>query len=1381
MTCDYDRFSVLAVLALSLLAPIPPAAAFDTPPWDTGHQGFDAQESDGEKDNPPPDDNPCHRGDPVNVAVGDTVQTYIDIAIPGAGPQLALIRTYHCQDRFDGPFGRGWHTNLTVTAISVTDGDQSTVIVRQGDGKRKRFVQNPDGTFQAAPGTYQTLLLHPDGSITLRGRHGDVQEFDADGRTTERGDRNANALRFTYDGTGFLTRVSDDAGRSLTFAKGPDGRIASVTDPLGRTFSYRYDANGDLIAATDPIGAVTGYSYNSDGDLLSVVDPRGNTVVTNTYDDQDRVTRQVFPDGASMQLSYLGDRQTRLTDERGNPTLYQFNDTGNPIQITDPLGRLTRTSWDGNYNRTSFTDARGHTTRYEYDGSGNLIRKTDPLGQESRYSYEPSFNQLASATDPDGFLTTYAYDQQGNLIRITDALGSVTSMSYDTRGLLASTRDPLGNTTRFAYDSAGNLIKTTDPLGQETTMTYDGVGNLLALTDARGDTTSFLYDELNRQIRIVDALGGVSRIQYDGNGNRTRITDPKGNVTTFEYDARNRLSKTTNPLGHTQSRAYDAKGNLVAITDANANTTSYSYDPADQLTVETRPGGATWRYQYDGAGNRTATVDPAGVRTEEDYDALNRSLVRRDSAGEQEVYQYDARGNRIRIERRSAEEEVLFSQSIQYDGRSRAVKRIGGMGQTSVFEYDGNDNLTGVTDPLGRFTHRAFDPLNRVVQIIDAAGAITGFEYDALGNLSGVTDPRGLATSYAYDALGRATTLDSPDTGVAQSSYDANANLIARTDSRGITETRTYDALDRPTAIHYPDPSQERRLRYDEGATGKGRLTGYQDPSGQTDFSYDERGNRIGEERSIQTQSYHLGYRYNGADRLTRIEYPSGLQVTYGYDAQGRIRSIDSDAGVILQNITYLPFGPVAAWSDGSGATRTLSYDASYRMTAISVPGLLELSYRRDEGGNLTALADGLNESRSQSFSYDAANRLTQAAGGYGRIQFTFDPLGNRLSEQDDGQLTRYTYGSENNRLLEASGADVDRFTYDAAGNQIANSDFTSVYSQANRLQEIRRDAATLARYLYNAEGQRVAKTLGPSVRHFVYGRQGQLLGVYDGTTGAALQEILYLGTTPVATLRGGELFFVHTDHLGTPRVISDGAQQILWRWDTDPFGEDTADQDPDGDGQPFAFGLRFPGQYFDGETDRHYNYHRDYNPGTGRYVESDPLGVLGLLLTAKDPIGFDGDGPNLYAYVVSDPVNLIDATGLVTCVLTPRNSLGLGVHSSLYVSGGRYGPIIYDPAGGYATDNNAGSGEVVSDEKANVGDYSNYHRKLGEEVEITCKDTTPEQETKIEENIERQGGAPVGGMCTIMVSNAISGIEAFSGVEPGTFFPGNLANDARR
>ena len=103
--------------------------------------------------------------------------------------------------------------------------------------------------------------------------------------------------------------------------------------------------------------------------------------------------------------------------------------------------------------------------------------------------------------------------------------------------------------------------------------------------------------------------------------------------------------------------------------------------------------------------------------------------------------------------------------------------------------------------------------------------------------------------------------------------------------------------------------------------------------------------------------------------------------------------------------------------------------------------------------------------------------------------------------------------------------------------------------------------------------------------------------------------------------------------HLNTPRLIANQAGTTVWRWDQgEPFGNDVPNNNPSGAGA-FDFPLRFPGQYFDRETNLAHNSRRDYDPSIGRYVESDPIGLLG--------------GINPYAYVDGKPLRYTDPSGL--------------------------------------------------------------------------------------------------------------------------------------
>ena len=105
------------------------------------------------------------------------------------------------------------------------------------------------------------------------------------------------------------------------------------------------------------------------------------------------------------------------------------------------------------------------------------------------------------------------------------------------------------------------------------------------------------------------------------------------------------------------------------------------------------------------------------------------------------------------------------------------------------------------------------------------------------------------------------------------------------------------------------------------------------------------------------------------------------------------------------------------------------------------------------------------------------------------------------------------------------------------------------------------------------------------------------------------------------------------TSPLNTPRAARDEAGTLVWRWASDAFGSTLPAEDPDGDGQGTIVNLRYPGQYYDQETGLHYNYYRYYDPSTGRYVQSDPIGLAG--------------GINTYAYVYNNPIMLYDPYGL--------------------------------------------------------------------------------------------------------------------------------------
>ena len=140
-----------------------------------------------------------------------------------------------------------------------------------------------------------------------------------------------------------------------------------------------------------------------------------------------------------------------------------------------------------------------------------------------------------------------------------------------------------------------------------------------------------------------------------------------------------------------------------------------------------------------------------------------------------------------------------------------------------------------------------------------------------------------------------------------------------------------------------------------------------------------------------------------------------------------------------------------------------------------------------------------------------------------------------------------------------------------------------------------------------------------------------------DGTVTTAY---VWADDEPVAQIdRAGNgtetLVYLHADRQNTPRAATNAAGLVAWRLRANGFAEGGTQNDPDGDGVQTLVRLRLPGQYRDGETGLHYNYFRDYDPGTGRYIESDPIGLAG--------------GLNTYAYVAGNPLGFVDPFGLAT------------------------------------------------------------------------------------------------------------------------------------
>jgi RHS repeat-associated protein len=374
-----------------------------------------------------------------------------------------------------------------------------------------------------------------------------------------------------------------------------------------------------------------------------------------------------------------------------------------------------------------------------------------------------------------------------------------------------------------------------------------------------------------------------------------------------------------------------------------------------------------------------------------------------------------------------------------------------------------------------------------------------------------------------------------------------------------------------------------------------------------------------------------IGYGYTDGN-LTSVVTPSGQTITYGY-SNGRVISIAVNGTTLLSNALYDPFGPVTGWTWGNGTLTARTYDQDGNLDSLDSAGAY--SYSRDDAFRTTGMTDLSDSSKSWTYGYDLLDRLNTASTSAQTIGYTHDASGNRLTQTGTVAAT-YSIDASSNRITSITGATARTYAYDGAGNTVADGTMSFSYSDAGRMTSATHAGVTTT-YAVDALGQRIRKASSVGASYFMYDERGHLVGEYD-VSGTLIQETVWLDDIPVATLRangttGVDVFYVHTDHLDTPRRVSRPADNaVVWRWDSDPFGVAPAQTDPDGDAVPFAYNLRFPGQYADAETGLYYNYFRDYAPESGRYVQSDPIGIDG--------------GLNTYAYAFGAPVGLSDPTG---------------------------------------------------------------------------------------------------------------------------------------
>lgn len=508
------------------------------------------------------------------------------------------------------------------------------------------------------------------------------------------------------------------------------------------------------------------------------------------------------------------------------------------------------------------------------------------------------------------------------------------------------------------------------------------------------------------------------------------------------------------------------------------------------------------------------------------------------------------------------------------------------------------------------------------VSLAHAQQVVTHYGYDAGDHVTTVTDPRGLVTSYVFDGLGQRWQQTSPDTGTTSFGYDGNGRLVSMTRADGGQTTYGYDGIGRRTSASAGGLTQ--MMTYDSCTHGIGRLCSAADATGSTSYTYSPEGWLTGRGFSISGTAYSLGYAYNALGQVTTVVYPDGNQALYTY-AYGVVSTVQIQVGSTASNaatgVTYQPNDlAMAQWTSGNGLTNALTYDVDGRLTSINVPNTQSLGLTYDAANRLVGIWNGADSAMTQSFGYDAMSRLNSVYSGADNETFQYDANGNRISQMLNGVSSTVTPGTSNNQIVSLSGGANVTYGHDSKGNLTTVSGTpTFTYDAFNRL-----SSAGGGTYYVGSEGQRLRKTVGGTNTYFAPDSAGPLMAENPG---AGWNDYVWLNGRLIGRIVGGQLQAIHDDQVGRPEAVTDAGKNIVWRARNFAFDRSVTITNA------VPLYLGFPGQYYDAESGLWNNGFRDYSPGLGGYVESDPMGLAA--------------GINTYAYVNGNPLLYIDPLGL--------------------------------------------------------------------------------------------------------------------------------------
>ncbi|MFE1572860.1 RHS repeat-associated core domain-containing protein [Comamonas odontotermitis] len=1005
-----------------------------------------------------------------------------------------------------------------------------------------------------------------------------VQHIRADGST----------IQNRYNQYGHLTGVTDPLGRSVSMRVSPMGQLLSVQRPDGAASFQRYDEDTGLLqSTTDAAGRTTGYEYDLYGRLIQVTLADGST------------EQYHYPEaiGSTDASGITADPAIRLNADK-------------PTRVTDAKGGSKHIAYTSAGQTASYTDCSGQSTRYEYTRWGQTLAVTNAAGERVRYQYNDK-EQLEAIHYPDGSAEHYQYDAQGLVSQMQ---------------------------TGRQVNAAGN----------------DGNAPIPASTTAA--SVSMEYDLWGRLVRRSHA-GTSLGFAYDAAGRLTQLTNENGEHTTFAWDVMDRLAKETGFDARVQSYQYDAAGQLAQSSDGwaaeqglPAHTSHYEWTAAGQLAARHLPAGehtpaATHRYDWSKAGELLKASVWHGLADEAPASMprlQSEALIERDAAGRvigevQRLYRQsslasssepivefehrishrlDVLGyreashlhglgevgyllygsghvhgitwqgeNLVDFERDALHRETgrQLATTLQSHGQQPLIRQLtwDKAGRLSAMQWSGLEQGTGLPDMLD--TRAAASNLQgahatRPPQAIVGALTSKHYHYDSLGQMVGIQSPAGLSR-FAYDAAGRLTGADTPQAGLQRWKFDPAGNRLP------------IPAMAGSGQAPIPSDAITGELNETDRQRAQQRASSQANPVSREQIVHRDYNPLQGRPAQVNGQQSPVAQKWAG-NRVAYYENSEdassgGARTHYRYDSRGnRVESVDEATGRRMQ-LAYdkgNQLVQVRVQEEGKHFTQRYRYDAfGRRLAKYNDPGNEDAS---EEGGTDYFGWDGdrlvhterLNSGNAKSSTDTPQPEVIHTVYEPGSFTPLIQLRRAAKAEPDlADELIAHMQPGIAQDALRGMFADIG-----ATANKV-NAGLGGLGMAADAQDFIREQ---LKGFEQTVNGQREASSKRVEIRHYLCG------------------------------------------HLGTPNALVNDRGQIEWAAMLDALGNVKDEHCPKNLYQP----IRLQGQHWDEESGLHYNRHRYYDSGLGRYLTQDPVGLRG--------------GANKSSYP-GDPISRIDPFGL--------------------------------------------------------------------------------------------------------------------------------------